>query len=782
MQFESQGFIHITGNSEYVLYNNVFESRSYINVTSYQYYSVYWIFDSIVNINLSSNIPAKVQFYHIGSGSIGSFGSSTYYISDYIARGGIKLSSTNLRSYNASLNFDLQSQFIAYGTGDPDFNLSFDSQWNINSNNYYWYRVFACSRHSSEYENEDAIYSNEVFDEKFKDPKCGYGKVSMLTAIAARSVDEVCSILKNPKLGPSVDFKLISIKRYVDPIIGSGVRSLLVEEEFCNSPSCLDFCLDFDFTKENTTNIQFEMSVVFDIFYHEFIGGLSLSGGAQTLYLDQLGSGFISLSGSANFSSPIFSINSDVELSLQSQIEFYINPFIRNFDGSIQISGAIQDFISPKYFYEPSVILQIDSNTNILFIVNQESIAVLEVDGSAELNTDQNFIYDPEGFIVIDSSLENLESTYYNYQSSGSFSTAGNAELLSSAWGYTGSGSIYIFNNSFKIGRCYNSIAFLNTGGSASANSNSAFNFSGSIELHGSAEIVSPNRIYNSIGDSIDLEGIADLNFTNFGLLVANANLRFSYLNLQIDSEITANQQNQSNLSINSGVVTVCGCSSSLNLALDHNLQFTGVFSKFLVRNPLVNFENNFLLRYKSSRSSWSNSTSIQGLSEEGQPVTWQFISELSCTNIIENQQFDDSYLKFNLLVKYYKSNKVLFTNFIVNINSNKICQNEQDQVSTIITYNNIENLVFIDNEQTDFYKLVDDIGLFSNNFWGNRIDYSPARPRYCSNNTSSPASSSVSRPFVRGTFPEFKINFNAPITNIDQAIFDGCSVTIENP
>lgn len=784
MQFESQGFIHITGNSEYVVYNNVFESNSYINVSSYYNYSVYSIFESIVAIDITSDSFARVILSYTGSGSIGSFGSSSYFISAYIARGGISLSSLNQRNYNVKFNVDLNSTFIAYGTGDPDFGVSFDSQWGVNTNDYYWYRVLACSRHSSEQRNEQPEYSSEIFDEKFEDPKCGYGRVSMLTAVAARSVDEVCSILKNPKLGPSVDFKIISIKKHIDPISGLGVRSLLVEEEFCNSPSCLDFCLDFDFIKENFTKINFEMSVVFDIFYHEFIGGITLSGKAQVPYLITNGFGSTSISGSAEVTSPIFFINSIFELSLESQIEFFISPFIRNFEGSISLYGNVTDYISPRYNYQSSLGLNLGSNSQASLNIGFDSFANLQTSGSAQLETDQNFIYEFSGFIILDSSLDTVESNYFSYQSTGSLSFGGNYfELLSSTWKHESLGLISISGNSSKIGRCHNSIANISIEGSSVVNSSSAFNFTGLLEFSGLSEVISPKRTFTSEGNLIDVEGLADLNFTNFGLLVANANLYFSYLNLQIDSEIIPSQQNQSNLSVNSGFVSLCGCTSGLNLDLLHNLKFTGIFSNFLKRNPLVNFTSDFSLRYKSSRNSWSNSTTIRGLSEDNQSVTWQFISELSCTNIIENQQFDDSYLKFNLLVKYYKGNEILLTNFIVNINSNQVCQNNQDQISTTITYNNSENIVLVDSAQTDFYKLVDDIGLFSNNFWGNRIDYAPARPRYCSNNSSSAiAPIQDRRPVIRGTFPEFKINFNAPVSNIDQAILDGCSVTIENP
>jgi len=124
MQFESQGYIQISGSSEYAFYSNVFESNSYINIVSYYSYNVSYSFDSDLNLSLSSNSIFRLSLSYFGSGSLGSFGSSYNFIKPYVARGGIIISSTYGRNYNAKFNFDLNSRFIAYGTVDPDFSIS----------------------------------------------------------------------------------------------------------------------------------------------------------------------------------------------------------------------------------------------------------------------------------------------------------------------------------------------------------------------------------------------------------------------------------------------------------------------------------------------------------------------------------------------------------------------------------------------------------------------------------------------------------------------------------
>lgn len=776
MQFESQGYIQISGSSEYAFYSNVFESNSYINIASYYSYDVFYSFDSDLNLSLSSNSTFRLSLSYSGSGSLGSFGSSYNFIKPYVARGGIIISSTYGRNYNAKFNFDLKSRYLAYGTGDPDFSISLPSRWVVNSGNYHWYRILACSRHDSSEENQDVVYSDDFFDEKFQDPKCGYGRVSMLTAVAARSVGEVCSVLKDPKLGPPLRFKIISIKKYVDPISGSGVRSLLKEEEFCNSPECQEFCLDFDLTQD-IININFDMNVVRNIFYHESNVSIISSGSAEVLYFNQTGFGTISLSGRAEIISPLFAYDSKVELLIENKFEFLFNPLLRSFNGSIVLSGSVLDFISPKYNYNSLLSLNVQSDSEILYTIPFDSYAFINLEGDSEIDADQNFTYESSGFIVMDSAFDRIESSYFEYDSNGDLLLSGSVvDLLSSSWKYDSSGAISVFGYGEKIGRCHISTAYFETSGSAIINKSSAFNFNGSLELSGVSETISPNRSFISTGSEFNLEGEADLNFTNFGLLVAHANMKFSYLNLLIESQQI--QDNQSNLSINTGVVDTCGCISTLNVDMLHNLRYSGSFSNFLKRNPLVVFDTNLPLRYKSSRNSWYNSTSVQGLSDDNKQVVWQFITELSCTNIIENQNFDDYYLKFNFLVKYKKLDKILSTSFLVNINSKQICRDSR-QISMVIIYDIFKKHVYVDNTQTDFYKLLDGIGLFSNNYWGNKKDYSPSRPRYCESNTTA---STTSDPLVIGSFPEFRININNPIDNINQSILDGCSVDIENP
>lgn len=780
MNFESLGYIKISGNSEYTIYNNSsFEGRAYLRISSDYSFSFSSIHNSDLNLELISDSEFKYSVNYIGSGSLGSFGNSSNIITPYISRGGISISSTKARVYNSSFNFDLDSRFIAYGTGDPDFDISFDSRWNVNTNNYYWYRILACSRDPSEENNENPIYSDQIIDGKFEDPKCGIGRTAMLTAVAARNIDDVCSVLKSPKLGPPVDFKIISIKKYIDPITGQGVRSLLVEEEFCNSSSCLEFCLDFDFSKENIFKIPFRMSVVSNIFYYESYLNLRLQGSSDVIYLEHTGNGGIQLTGSGELVSPVFVINSDLILDISSEIEFYINPYLINFEGSIDVFGSLSDFVSPKYIHNSIANLSLSSTSEIKRIFNYNSYLNLNIESNVELFTDQNFIYEPSGFIILDGNLSLIELAYFEYDSKGSLVFGGNVEeILSSSWKYEASGSLEIIRNTSKIGRCFDASGSMNLTGSAEVYNNFSFNSFGGIDLSGYSNLVFAKRSFISTGESVDFEGLADVNFTNLGLFVANLNLYSSYSNLEIDYN-SNNLSQQNNLTINTGTVNVCGCISALNLNLLHNIQFAGSFSNFLKRNPLVNYDNNFILRYNSNRSSWSNSVSYAGNSQNNEPVIWQFISDLSCTNILENQSFDDFYLKFNFLVKRQESNKTLISNFIVNINSDQICQNNQP-VSTTILYNNVENLVFIDDIPTDFYKIKDDIGLFSNDYWGNKLDFSPLRRRYCSSNSTETQNSAS--PLVVGTFPSFKINIDNAVNNIDQAIADGCAITIENP
>jgi hypothetical protein len=801
-----------------------FEGSGFLEIFSESLYSVVFKLESVGAAQLSGQATNRFSIVYSASGSLGSLGSSKIFVSPYKMKGGLNLLSTSARIYDANLNFGFESTFISYGNGDPDFNISLTSTWQANSGNYYWYRVLGCCRVYPDKTPEAVSYfgrhqinpivsfnENELkiqeLDQSLKDPKCGPNRLVMTTAVIARDLDEVCRILKNPKLGPRVVFQIISVKKYLDPIgtkkrsissdslAENGAKPVIQDQEFCNLPECLDLCLDFDLAEEASNStigsyrpIVFNMSVILDIFYHESNGLIKLSGSAQILYLNKTGSGGIEFSGSAQVNSPSFSGNSSLILNLSGDIEFRIDPVIRSFSGSIGLSSGALDFVSPSINYNSSnSTILIESNSEISFLILYNSYLILNPSGVAETNVDQTYYYEPSGFIAVDS-YSSFGSSYYESEFSGLILLEGfSGDIVSANRQYTAQGQISLSGSPNKFGRCFESQNQILISGSSESTPTPSFLFAGGLELGGvTSDIVSPNRIFTSRGPSVDFDGSSDVSFTNFGLLVAYANFYSSYSNLSIDSSSKV-ATDYSDLTINKQSFVSCGCLSiGLNVDLFHNLAYSGSFSNFLNRNTSIFFDSNINLRYRLKTNSWYNTVNFSGLSEDNQNVSWQFIFELSCTNLIENQTYENQSIKFNLLVRYQKPKAVFKTNFITNIDPSFICRggriDNRNRLSSTITYDTYNSNVTINSTNNsnsisnNYFKLIDEIGLFTNDYWGKKVDRSPSRQKYCA------PGSGKSSPKIVGTFPQFRINYNNVNNNIDDAIKRGCGVTLDNP
>lgn len=793
-----------------------FEGSGYLEIFSESSYSVVLKLESLGVLQSSGQANTKFRVFYSASGSIGTLGSSKEFISPYIMRGGLSLSSTSARVYDASLDFGFESSYLSYGNGDPDFNITLASEWQANSGNYYWYRVIACCRVYPEQTPEAISYfgrlqknpiinlngktelTSQALAPSLQDPKCGPQRVAMITAVVARDLDEVCSILKNPKLGPPVKFQVISVKKYSDPIgtrktsiscssLSNGSKTVIENQEFCNMPECLELCLDYDLAEESSNSttgsyrpIIFHMSVILDIFYHESNGLISISGKAQILYLNTTGSGGVEVSGNAKINSPNFNYNSDLMLDLSGNVDFIIKPLMRSFSGSINLEGGTLEFVSPIVNYNPEASIILESSSEINFSILYNSHIVLNLFGVAENSVDQTYYYEPEGSIIVDSS-SSFGSSYYEYETYGSFLVFGSSsDIISANRQYIAQGAITLSRSVSKFGRCIDSQNQISISGTAMPNNTPAFRFNGGLEFGGiAADVISPNRNFVSDG-FVDFDGSSDVSFTNFGILVAYANFSASYSNLEIDSSSKVTS-GSSDLTIDQGFVDACGCLSiGLNVNLLHNLQYAGVFSGFLDRNSSIDFGSNMNLRYKARTNSWYNTLNFSGKSEDNQNVSWQFIIELSCTNLIENQVYDNQSLKFNFMARYKKPSGIFTTSFVVNIDPAQVCKDNKNRLSSTIIYDNYDNVVYINSVSNNYYKLIDEIGMFTNDYWGKKLDYSVVKPKYC---TPSTTTTSKAKPKVSGAFPQFKINYNnTTINNIDKAIGSGCGITIDNP
>ena len=65
---------------------------------------------------------------------------------EYTGSGQIEISSFEERNYNAKFIHNLSSSYLIKGVSEYDFVKSFSTNWDIISNDYYWWRVVGACR------------------------------------------------------------------------------------------------------------------------------------------------------------------------------------------------------------------------------------------------------------------------------------------------------------------------------------------------------------------------------------------------------------------------------------------------------------------------------------------------------------------------------------------------------------------------------------------------------------------------------------------------------------
>jgi len=620
---------------------------------------------------------------------------------------------------------------------------------------------------------------------------CAKKKPVIMVVVSARNLSEVCDKLKKPRFGPPINFRICSIKKFITPInesSGKGIQAELQDQDFSNVPECLDYNLDFDFTKQITNKNLFNNPFVFHnfvyrSFYSESKINIRSSGTADFQYSPVSSEDFIilySANSTVSYSSFVYPEPDDSVLSfakltkepiyngssiLYGESDFVISPLIRNFLGKLEVGGSLDDFVSPERKYKFSLNLNLVSKSKFSFSLNTNSYCFIDFSGNANFRLVNKFKYESLGRIIASGSAE-LISNNYSYEANGSINLSlEKADIVSGSRYYLAQGGITVIGSPGRLGRCFENIStdppIIHISGSSKSSFVYGFRSNGSIGLGGTtADVISMNRSYLSKDNNIYLSGDSEINFTNFGLLVANAYFYSNYSNAAIE---TLNDSKISNLPLPSETIGSCGCSSGLTIDLSHNMNNGGPIADFLKNNNNFNFNSQVALRYRAKNNSWLNTQTLTG-----RDSSFQFIFEVSCTNIVENQTFDEKYFKFNFYAKYKKLNSNSIANLIVYLNPNSICSRNGNVTASIVrSYNPDINeySILVNSVPTDSYKFFDNIGIFSSNYWNNKFNYSRLRPQYY------PSSESFGSPKNIGIWPEFRLNFNENFANDTRTI-----------
>lgn len=629
--------------------------------------------------------------------------------------------------------------------------------------------------------------------------KCAQKKPVLTTAVMASDLDDLCRRLNRPTLGPSIsNFRICSVVKFTTPIgesSGHGIASELEQQDISNISSCIDYNLDFNltrFTTKSLCNNRFVFhAFVRRVYYHESNKKFAITGGASVQYVPVGEEGFAvfySVPSSYTFSTYTYPEPEDSSLSMMSvdnydsynyislhnDVDFLITPLIREFSGGFEILGTLIKFVFPIRNYNFLLNLSLSSKTKILYSVSVDSYNNLELLNSLNsVETHRFYHIGSQGPSIYGESL--VQSSHYFYEGSGLINVySDRSEIISGNRFYISEGGMVFSGSPSRLGRC---VSKSDAGGiieiSGSSESYVVYNFkpSGSVIPGGIISgVVTLGRNFTPNNNIIRIEGDSDINFTNFGLLVSTAVLYSSYSEAAI--EVAENINVLPLPPVES--ISSCGCSSQSSISLDHNIPSSGVISEFLSRNNLF-LDSRIFLNYRAKTKSWFYTQTLAGLTEENRNLSLNLIFELSCTNILENQEFDENFFKFNFFARTQTSGGSSITNFVLYLSTDQICSD--GIISSIISrsYDVDQNEYFIlvnsNSISNNFYKIIDNIGIFSSDYWNNRLNYSKLRPQYY------PSNISYNNPKVVGVWPEFKINFSDVLANKDYR-----SITLENP
>lgn len=456
----------------------------------------------------------------------------------YIPTGSISISS----NVEFSVGQSEEREFSWRIDGALEKELEF--QWNVGEGEYYWYRVEGeCGKVNCENNVVDADQCNEM---------------TFVTVVSARNVAEVCEILKSPRLNPPVNMRVAFIKKFSRPVLKGSVLddqcNTLEEQEFCQIPECLDYCID----EEVVVPSYVSMSYIDLLEFMDTSGGVFISGSSETNRNRIYNPAFplATVSGSSVFGVGINSESSG-SFALAGSASLTVSAILVECRGQILISGS-SGTTSPSY--------------------NISHLGAFSLSGSATVRPRFIFNFAQRGEVSIES------------EEGFALMTEGGQEL---------------FNN-------YNLLFSIS--GSAEFLLSSRFMPSGSVEFGGMAgDYVSPSYFYSPSSGHV-VGGQAERNFEGLGTIFVHSSMDMNCSDFASDfndipygNGLTISDET---------VVPSCGCGPlGLSLVARHNLFGSSVVNNFLNKSG-GSLPSSILMRHRSSDSSWRFNTSFHGSNE----------------------------------------------------------------------------------------------------------------------------------------------------------------------
>lgn len=286
-------------------------------------------------------------------------------------------------------------------------------QWNVGDGEYYWYRVEGeCGTVDCENGGVDVSQCRNM---------------TFVTVVSARNVSEVCEILQAPRLNPPVNLRVAAIKKYSRPVLKGSVPddqcNILEEQEFCQIPECLDYCID----DMATISASMSMSAIDFIEFREMSGGISLGGSSENNRSRRYDPLFprISVSGSSACGFKIIP-EASASILLSGTSSLTVSNIALGCQGSIFVSG-LSKAISPSYYFASNGVISLGSKVLIRQSFKFNPIQNLfSASGSSEFTLSTRF--SPSGAIKVQGMSSDYISPSRFYRPEGGFSFTGQAE------------------------------------------------------------------------------------------------------------------------------------------------------------------------------------------------------------------------------------------------------------------------------------------------------------------------------------------------------------------
>ena len=624
-QYEASGGLSLSGKADVVSPYHTYSADGGMSVSgeSEAQPNLQWEADG--GLSLSGEADVQVTLYWQGSG-------------------GLSVLTTPFNPVIATTSgyFDLELQWSVQKLISKDLTLV----WDTGPSDLYFYRI-QCECIS---DSDPCATTN--FDSN--DGNCGNNPPAGFTTIkyiAATDASDLCAKLKRGYITQPFQCNINRIQRFSRPLNKDRIAELEAQGHDLSCNELIDVsidnvqeCLDFNVDENLTQTIGFTMTVTDSLNSAEGDGGFTIGGSADARVVPQsaIGDGGFAIGGSAGVTSTHWNYTPSAEtssliISGQSPITYFDWDY--EGDGGFEISGQA-GVVSPNQSYIGDGGISLSGSAGLFIRYSFTPInPQLVISGTAGAHP---ATYIGNGEVLLGGSAL-VTSSYYSYDvdSTDLISFSGEANVVSSAFSWVGSGGLSI-GSSASLSWYLDGSGGFGVSGEADVTWIQNIESEGGFEIGGSADVVSPYYSYESSGGlSIGGSGL-DSFLGDYITEMA--------MSMAIDSiGVTFGEDTGEPLSIGENTVTSsCGCGDIPQiLQMKHNFINSRELSSFVKRNG-SNFPNTVSLTYRRRTQSWSKNFHFVGNAPSSTGIeTWDIFFDFSCTDTYGGESLQTNIWKF---------------------------------------------------------------------------------------------------------------------------------------